>query len=60
MFSRHPDPRNDKRPSSWLVSKRSEEPATKACGPCKGTGSSGYVNDKGETITCSSCHGFGY
>jgi hypothetical protein len=60
IFDRKPDPRNDKRPSSWLTSKRSESPGTKACGTCKGTGRSGYVNGKGETIVCPDCRGFGY
>jgi hypothetical protein len=60
MFERRPDPRKDTRPSSWLVSKRDESPGTKACKDCKGTGSSGFVNGKGETIACSSCGGFGY
>ena len=60
LFGRKPDTRDDKRPSSWLVSRRSEVPGTKACGTCKGTGRSGFVTEKNETIVCPDCRGFGY
>jgi hypothetical protein len=60
IFDRRPDPRTDKRPSSWLTSKRSESPGTEACKDCKGTGRSGFVTSEGATIVCGSCGGFGY
>lgn len=60
IFGRNPDTRTDKRPSSWLVSKRSERPATKACKDCNGTGRSGFVTGSGATIVCGTCRGFGY
>ena len=60
IFGRKPDTRDDKRPSSWLVSERSERPGTKACKDCNGTGRSGFVSDDGATITCGTCGGFGY
>jgi hypothetical protein len=50
----------DRRLSSWLKVKRADAPSTQACGTCKGTGSSGWKNGKGETIACTACGGFGY
>lgn len=49
-----------RRLSDWLKSRRLDHPGTRACGTCRGTGSSGWKNARGETITCPSCRGFGY
>lgn len=60
IFGRKPDPDPDRRKSDWLVMEQSKRPGTEACKDCKGTGSSGFVSAKGETIACESCGGFGY
>lgn len=49
-----------RRKSSWLNSKRMDNPDTPACRTCKGTGSSGWKDDRGCLIVCSDCRGFGY
>lgn len=50
----------DRRKSSWLKTKQREHPSTKPCKTCKGTGSSGWLTAKRETIVCHDCRGFGY
>jgi hypothetical protein len=50
----------DRRKSSWLTTKRLDAPGTPECKDCKGTGSSGWLTARGETIVCPSCRGFGY
>lgn len=50
----------DRRKSSWLKTRQAEHPDTEACKPCKGTGSSGWLDGEGRTIVCGSCRGFGY
>lgn len=51
---------SNRRLSSWLVSRRLDHPRTPACRSCKGRGSSGWKNARGEVIVCGSCRGFGY
>lgn len=50
----------NRRKSSWLKTRQADHPGTKACKGCKGTGSSGWLDDQDRTITCESCRGFGY
>ena len=46
--------------SDWLGVARSKDTSVKECKACKGTGDSGQRDDKGRTIVCPSCRGFGY
>lgn len=46
--------------SDWLAAAQSKDKSVKPCGKCKGTGSTGAKNAKGETIACPDCGGFGY
>lgn len=46
--------------SDHLKSRRRNHPDQAACARCAGTGRSGWRTEKGETIVCESCRGFGY
>ncbi len=48
------------RKSDWLAGAQAKDKSVKACPVCKGTGSTGKKNAKGETIPCPRCGGFGY
>ena len=49
-----------KRLSDHFASAKDKDPAVKACGSCHGTGDTGGRTEKGETIACPDCNGWGY
>lgn len=54
----HRDP--SRKLSSWLKTRRLDQPSTPACKTCKGTGTSGWKDALMRTITCTTCGGFGF